>query len=378
MAACPSCVKSVCQCHKDERTPKPDLITTGCLFKKGIHANVTIEIGEDCQVVSMKPATIEQINLCDPCELKPEVDTSAGNSYEAGYSDAKNTYYDIGYATGYDDGIEQGKSIGESEGYGKGYAEGVDNGYETGLNQGKLEVDCDARYNEGYNKGFDDAKAEQAQSAGDVLGGLSTKQAQLVEYINATGLSKQATIQQVDGVWVSDDKDISVNPKIGAIEINGSNIEANSKIIIKPTEIEEQKIKVEREPCPELPEPPIPSIEMKARILRPSRPSPVGGEFMASVTLDNAPNEAQVNWRLDYALSSGGRTFAVTQGVLSGTNKSTGSEAMISGRYPTLDLSEYKEGYMILYAEYVDTDDTIISTPYHLGEVSDNSKKFTL
>lgn len=378
MAACPSCVKSVCQCHKEDKVDKPDLIASNCIFGKGIYSNVTIEIGNDCQIISMKPASKEIINLCDPCELKPEDDgSSVGGQYEAGFQDAKTTYYDIGYAKGYEEGRDEGMALGESQGYGKGYAEGVDSGYETGLAQGKLETDCETKYNEGYNKGYEEAKAEKMQSAGDLLGSLSTKQAQAVEYKNASGVTKTATIQQVDGVWVSDQPDIVVDPKTGAISINGSNIEANSMITIKPTEVKENGIKIDREPCPEPPEPPAPEVQMKASIVRPTTAISSGGEFMATVRLENAPDKAEVNWRLDYALRRSANAYQMIKGVLSGKTKAEGGVAVLTGRYPAVTTEGYDAGYMTLYAEYTDSDGKVHSTPYDLGVVSDYTKDFS-
>lgn len=378
MAACPSCVKSVCQCHKEDKTHKPDLIITECIFNKGIYSNVTIEIGNDCQIISMKPATKEVVKLCDPCELKPEDDgSSTGGEYEAGFEDAKSTYYDVGYAQGYEDGRVEGVALGESQGYGIGYAEGVDSGYETGLAQGKLETDCDARYNEGYNAGYEDAKADQAQGAGELLGSLTTKQAQAVEYKDVNGITRTATIQQVDGVWVSDDKNIAADPKTGAISIKGSAIEANSTVTIKATEIKDNNIKIERDPCPEPPEPPAPDTKMEVSISRPTRAVPMGGEFMAIARLENAPSNAEVEWRLDYALRKSDKSYQMVTDVLSGKTKLDGDMAILKGRYPAVTTEGYSAGYMILYVEYEDGNGKVHSTPYKIGEVSDYAKDFS-
>lgn len=377
MAACPSCVKSVCQCHKEDKQPKPNLIKE-CVFSRGIHSNVTIEIGEDCQVVSMRPADIEQISLCDPCEFVPEP-SDDGDQYELGYEAAKDTYYSIGYTEGYEDGRAEGVIIGKSEGYGIGYAEGVDSGFQTGLAQGKLEVDCDVRYNEGYNAGYDDAKAEQQQSVEDVMGGLSTKQALGVEYLDVNGNDKKATVQFIEGVWISDDANIKVNPKDGSIEIEGSTIQPDSVVTVKPITIDEnQHIVIDTDPCPE-PEPiPIPEEDpvVTAKITTPNPPSN-GGSISASILINNAPMDSTITWRVDIIIQKVDGTLVVTKGVLDGTEAAENGLLLVGGHYPAVPTVTGDTGYAIVYARYTQ-DGKNYETPYEIGTITSNAKKLTI
>lgn len=239
MAACASCLKSICCCHDAESVEKIPLIDTPCIFERGIHANVTIEIGEGCQIVSMKPASKEVVNLCDPCPADIGSEQGAINQYDTGYAVAKETYYDIGRAEGYAEGREAGVALGESEGYAKGYPQGDDDGFTRGLAQGASEVDCDVKYNEGYNSGYDDAKDEQPSSADDILAGLNIDQAQQVSYIDINGDGKVVVIRQdSQGNWVSDDDAVVADPDTGSFSIDANKVQPGSTIIIETVEID--------------------------------------------------------------------------------------------------------------------------------------------
>lgn len=379
MAACNSCVRSVCQCSNKEKVPLPDLINKSCIFESGIYNNVTIEIGKDCRIISMTPAATEQVSLCDPCDLMPDPNDGGDNQYELGYEAAKDTFYGIGYAEGYDDGREAGISIGESEGYGVGYAEGVDEGYQTGLTEGKLEVDCQSRYDEGYNAGYDDAKSEGSQSVEDIMGGLSTKQALGVEYLSVDGTDKKATVQYIDGVWISDDTNIKVNPKDGSIEIEGSKIQPDSTVTVKPITIDEnQHIVIDKDPCPE-PEPiPIPEKDpvVTAKITTPS-PSSNGGSLSASILIKNAPMDSTITWRVDIIVQKVNGTLVVTKGVLGGTEAAENGLLLVGGHYPAVPTVTGDTGYAIVYARYTQ-DGKNYETPYEIGTITSNAKKLTI
>lgn len=57
------CLKPCC-CPK---APREGLQPPKCRFAAGVYQNVTVEIGQDCQIIRLEPADKSQINLCDPC-----------------------------------------------------------------------------------------------------------------------------------------------------------------------------------------------------------------------------------------------------------------------------------------------------------------------
>lgn len=59
------CVKFCC-CPKT--TDDEGLKLPKCAFSPGVYQNVNIEIGQNCQIISITPADKEQVNLCDPCD----------------------------------------------------------------------------------------------------------------------------------------------------------------------------------------------------------------------------------------------------------------------------------------------------------------------
>lgn len=264
MTACASCLKSVCDCGRSNDTEKDPLIPENCIFEPGVYSNVNIEIGDNCQLISLANASKEDVYLCDPCPTEPEATEpqNCNSLYEKGYQDGKSAYYDIGVSAGYSQGLEKGQEIANSASEAIKYQEGYDAGYSEGVVDGRDEVSCTSEYNRGYDEGYQKAKDESSGLDIDgIIGQFDNKTAIQFKYTNEADEEITSLVSQnEDDEWVSDDEALVVDPETGQVSFQDGTFKEGSVLIIKQVEIDSDGniisaiVTPEPEPDPE-PEP---------------------------------------------------------------------------------------------------------------------------